>query len=105
MFRHRTISYFLLFGIVFTLISIPFLTGVVRPSFTLRHPYSLFYAFFFLPFEGLFNEIITSLARALWDNPTSHQLDCAAFLVILVFWSLIGMIVGIVSDLRGNQGG
>ena len=105
MFRHRAISYFLLFGIVFTLISIPYLTGVIRPSYTIRHPYALFYAFFFLPFEALFREIISSVAHALWESPAPHQLNLAAFFVVLLFWSLIGMVVGLVSDLRGNRGG
>src|SRR5437867_2962214 len=86
MLRSRTLSYFLIFGIVFTLLSIPFFTGMLHPSFTDRNAYALFYAFFELPITLVFSSVIRSLAECLWENPTVEQADLAQFYFSLTFW-------------------
>ncbi len=103
MLRSRTISYFLIFGIIFTLMSIPFFTGLLRPSFSERNPYALFYAFFELPVTLIFTSVFQSLAEAVWETPTIYQIDLMQFYISLAFWSLLGGIIGWISDVRGDQ--
>ena len=104
MFQNRAILYFIIFGIVFTLLSIPFFTGMMRPSFSERNPYALFYAFFNLPVTLPFKVVITSLASFIWDSPTIDQVDLTEFFVSLAFWSILGAIIGWVNGMRGNRG-
>ena len=105
MLRRRSILYFLLFGVIFTIISVPFLSLDIQPEFTVRNPYALFYAFFFLPIEAILHDVITWLAQNVWGEEWKRNLDTAGFFVIMVFWSLLGMLIGLVSDLRGNSEG
>ena len=102
MLRSRTVSHFFIFGISFTLLSIPFITGMLRPSFGERNPYALFYAFFELPVTLLFSRAIDSLAEAVWDTPAPDQIDLMQFFVSLAFWALLGATIGWIKDLRGN---
>lgn len=105
MLRRRTILYFLLFGVIFTLISVPFLSLDIQPEFTVRNPYALFYAFFFLPIEAMLHDVITWFARNAWGEEWTKHFDTARFLIVMMFWSLLGMVIGLVSDLRGNSEG
>ncbi len=98
MFSRRPITHLLLFALVFTAFSAPFLMGLMRPNFKERNPYSVFYAFFNLPVTLLFGNPIRSFAESLWDKPTKYQYDQAEFLVSLLFWSLVGMAVGFYRD-------
>jgi|SRR5713101_2085503 len=103
MLKTRTLSHFLIFGIVFTLISIPFFTGMLHPSFTERNAYALFYTAFELPVTLIFSDVIHSLAEWLWDTPTVDQVDLAQFYFSLAFWSVLGAIIGWIRDIRGDQ--
>jgi len=103
MLRSRTLYYFLIFVIVFTLLSIPFFTGMLHSLFTDRNAYALFYAFFELPITLIFSGVIRSLAEWLWDTPTVDQVDLAQFYFSLAFWSVLGAIIGWIRDIRGDQ--
>jgi len=83
--------------------SIPFITGLMRPSFHERNPYALFYAFFNLPVTFPLSGVISSLAESIWETPTVEQKDLMEFYVSLVCWSLVGAIIGWVSDVRGSR--
>ncbi len=103
MLKSRILSYFFIFGIIFTFISIPFFTGLLRPSFSERNPFALFYTFFELPITLFFNGVIRSLAEEVWDDPTIYQIDLMQFYFSLAVWCVIGAIFGLISDIRGNR--
>ncbi|HTK82955.1 MAG TPA: hypothetical protein VL633_11725 [Bacteroidota bacterium] len=104
MLRSRTLKFFFAFGLVFTLLSIPFISGMMRPSFSGKNPYALFYAFFDFPVTAIFGGLVKSLADSMWDDaPTLNQLDTMSFFVSLAFWSLLGAVIGWVNDMRGGR--
>ena len=103
MWRSRTIIFFLIFGVIFTLLSIPFITGMMHPTFSEKNPYALFYAFCNLPVTMLFGGAITSFAEAVWGSPTLDQRDIMEFFVSLAFWSLWGAIIGWINDMKGGK--
>lgn len=103
MLRSRTVIFFLSFGIVFTLLSIPFVSGLMRPSFSGKNPYALFYAFFNFPVTAIFGGAVKSIAESIWDTPTLDQRDMMEFFVSLTFWSLLGAVIGWVNDMRGGK--
>ncbi|HEV8537481.1 MAG TPA: hypothetical protein VGR15_01045 [Bacteroidota bacterium] len=103
MFGSRTVSYFLLFAVGFTFMSIPFFTGLLRPTFDTPNPYALFYAALNLPVTLLLEGVISWCAKAVWDLPTVEQVDLMQFFVCLAFWSVLGGLIGLKKDLRGDQ--
>ena len=105
MLDRRAVTYFLLFSIVFTVFSMPFILGMMRPTFKERNPYSIFYAFCNLPVTFLLGGLIHSLAESLWDVPTTHQLDLTEYFISLIFWSIAGMILGFYKGVREGQSG
>ena len=103
MLRSKTFILFLVFGIAFTLLSIPFISGMMRPSFGEKNPYALFYAFFNFPVTIVFGGAVTALSQAMWDAPTVEQRDLMEFFVSLAFWSLLGGVIGWIKDVRGGR--
>jgi hypothetical protein len=103
MLERRAVTYLLLFAIIFSAFSAPFLLGMMRPTFKERNPYSVFYAFCNLPVTFLLGGFIHSLSEYLWDVPTPHQFDLVEYVISLFFWSMVGMILGFYKDIREGK--
>lgn len=102
MFGTRTFKYFVTFGIVFSLLAIPFFMGLMRPAFGVQNPYALFFAFFNSPVTFLLSGVIRSLAEFVWDSPTIQQVDKMELFISVAFWSVFGGIIGWINDVRGG---
>ena len=100
MFRSRATSYFLGFGIILTMLSIPILMGLARPFFDMHNPYTLIYGLIDLPVTLVFQGVATSLAESVWDSPTMEQADLVLVIISVVFWSLVGVAVGKYADMK-----
>ena len=85
------------------MLSIPFLIGMMHPTFSEKNPYALFYAFCNFPVTMLFGGAITTFAKTIWETPTLDQRDMIEFFVSLAFWSLLGAVIGWISDIRGGK--
>ena len=105
MLRSRAFTYFLLFGISLTILSIPFLTGVMRPIFDTHNPYTVIYGFLNLPITFTFKGFISYLAHLYWDAPTESDLDLISVLVSIVFWAVMGFVLGMFADEKYGRKG
>ena len=105
MFRSRALSYFLLFGFSVTILSVPFFWGLMRPVFDTRNPYTVIYGFLNLPVTLLFKGFTFWIAQLVWDEPTLSQIDLVSVDVSVVFWALIGFVVGMFYDARHGMRG
>ena len=103
MLQYRAVTYFIMLAIVFSIFSIPFLVGIMRPTFSEGNPYSIFYAICNFPATFLLRDLIQSVASYLYDSPTTHQMDLSEYYVSVVVWSLVGAVWGFVKDLRGGD--
>ena len=104
MFRFRAFGHLLIFGIVFTVLSLPFIFGAMRPSFADNNPYAIFYSICNLPVTIFLTGTIKSFAEYLWVNPSLYQIDLAEYYVSVAFWSLFGFGFGIFKTIREGQG-
>lgn len=105
MLGHRTIVYFLIWGITATVAFLPFLFGMMRPSFNDGNPYSILISMFNFPVTFALGGVIEWVGTSLFGTPNGHQAVLAQFYVTLAFWSILGGIIGLVRDLNGNSGG
>ena len=104
MVRSRVVSYLLISAIVFTLLSLPFLTGMMRPTMAERNPYALFYSFLNFPVTYVLKDLIVSVAEIFWESPSTDQMDLIGIVFSGIFWSIVGSVVGFIVDLRSGQG-
>jgi hypothetical protein len=100
MFKSKAISYFFVFGFSVTILSIPFFWGLMRPVFDTRNPFTVIYGFLNFPVQLLFKGLINSIAETIWDNPTMSQVDIVSVDIGVMFWALVGYIVGLFGDFR-----
>ena len=105
MLGHRAIVYFLIWGIVATITFLPFLFGMMRPSFSDGNPYSILISMFNLPVTLVLGGAIEWVGSSLFGRPDGHQAVLAQFYVTVAFWSFLGGGIGLVRDLNGNSGG
>jgi hypothetical protein len=105
MFGHRSIVYFLIWGIVATVAFLPFLFGMMRPVFNDGNPYAIFISMFNLPVTFALGGVITWLGEYLFNAPDVQQAVIAQFYVTVAFWAILGGIYGLIRDLNGNSGG
>jgi hypothetical protein len=105
MLGSRTIVYFLIWGIVVTIVFLPFLFGMMRPSFNDGNPYSILISMFNFPVTFAFGGVIEWLRISLGGPPDGHQAVLAQFYVSAAFWSILGGVIGLVRDIRGNYKG
>ena len=104
MLRHRSITYFLLWGIGVTIAFLPFLFGMMLPSFIDRNPYSILFSMFNYPVTFALDGVISWLGEYLWNTPNRHQMVYSQFYVTVAFWSIFGGVLGLVRDLTGDRG-
>lgn len=100
MFRSRAVSYMFGFGVLLTVLSIPAIMGLARPMFDVHNPYALIYGLLCLPSNVLFQGPVADLAQYLWEAPSMEQTDLLFVFFSVVFWSLVGLVVGIVGDFK-----
>ena len=100
MFKTKAITYFFIFGFSATIMSIPFFWGIMRPVFDTRNPYTVIYGFLNLPVALLFKGVTISIAEWVWDIPTQTQIDLISVDIGVMFWALVGWLIGLRSDLR-----
>jgi hypothetical protein len=105
MFGHRTIVYSLIWGVVVTIAFLPFLFGMMTPSFNDGNPYSILISMFNLPVTFALGGVIEWLGTYLYQAPDGQQAVLAQFYVSVAFWSILGGTIGLVRDLNGNSGG
>jgi hypothetical protein len=105
MFGHRTVVYFLIWGIVATVVFLPFLFGMMRPSFSDGNPYSILISMFNFPVTFALGGVIDWVGSYLYQAPSGQEAVLAQFYVTVAFWSILGGIIGLVRDLNGNSGG
>lgn len=105
MLGHRVFVYFFMSGICLTIAFLPFLFGMMRPGFIDSNPYAIFFSMCNYPVTFALGDVIDWFAKYLWEAPNKHQLVLSQFYVSLAFWSIVGGVIGLVKDLRGNQGG
>ncbi|HLB00664.1 MAG TPA: hypothetical protein VJO14_04695 [Bacteroidota bacterium] len=104
MLRHRVITYFLIWGICVTVAYLPFLFGLMLPSFIDRHPYSIFFSMFNFPVTFALGEVIRWLGEYIWQAPDRYQKVLSQFYVTVAFWSILGGTIGLIRDLTGDRG-
>lgn len=104
MLERRTLLYPVVFSIVFTTASLPFLLGMMRPAFEDKNPYALLYSFFNYPATILLDGFVHWFTTEMWGYPTFPQLQMTTFFTQMIFWTLIGMIIGFYKDLREGSG-
>jgi len=104
MLSHRSITYFLLWGICVTIAFLPFLFGMMLPSFTDRNPYSLLFSMFNFPVTFALDGVINWLGKYLWQVPSGREMVLSQFYVTVAFWSIFGGVIGLVKDLTGDRG-
>jgi hypothetical protein len=92
-------------GIILTIAYLPFLFGMMLPGFIDRNPYAVFFSMCNFPVTFALGGVIDWLAEYIWEYPTRQNLVVSQFYVSVAFWAIFGGIVGLVKDLRGNQGG
>jgi len=100
MFKSKAISYFFVFGFSVTILSIPFFWGIMRPVFDSRNPFTVIYGFLIFPVHLLFNGLTLSIAEMVWDNPSLSQIDIVSVDLGVMFWALVGYVIGMMGDLR-----
>lgn len=100
MFRSRAMSYCFGFGIILVILSIPVMMGLARPLFDMDNPYTLIYGLVTLPVILLFQGFLSDLASAIWDSPSIAQLDLLSAIATIVFWSLMGIVLGKFNDYK-----
>lgn len=105
MMGHRSVVYFLVWGIVATVVFLPFLFGMMRPSFNDGNPYSILISMFNFPVTFALGSLIDWVGAYLFQSPDTHEVVLAQFYVTVAFWSILGGIIGLVRDLNGNSGG
>lgn len=105
MLGSRTIVYFLIWGVVVTIIFLPFLFGMMRPSFNDGNPYSILISMFNLPVTFALGGVIDWVGTQLQPATDGRHAVLAQFYVSVAFWSILGGIIGLVRDLNGNSGG
>lgn len=105
MLGHRTVVYTLIWGIIVTIAFLPFLFGMMRPSFTDGNPYSILFSMFNFPVTFALGGVIEWLGKYLYNSPDRQQAVFAQFYVTVAFWAIFGGIIGLVRDLNGNRGG
>jgi len=104
MLGHRTFTYFLLWGICVTIAYLPFLFGMMLPSFIDRNPYSILFSMFNLPVTFALDGVIKWLGEYLWKDPNGRQMVISQCYVTVAFWSIFGGILGLIKDLTGDRG-
>lgn len=104
MLGHRVIVYFLLWGIVVSIAFMPFLFGMMQPTFIDRHPYSILFSMFNFPVTFALGGVIDWLGEYLFRTPSREQLVLSQFYVTVAFWAIFGGIIGLVKDLNGDDG-
>jgi len=104
MFRHRSITYFLFWGIGVTIAFLPFLFGMMLPSFVDRNPYSLLFSMFNFPVTFALDGVIRWVGEIIWQTPSKYETVLSQFYVTVAFWSIFGGVVGLVRDLTGDRG-
>ena len=100
MFKSRAIAYFFYFGMAVTIISLPFFWGIMRPVFDTKNAFMVIYGVLNLPVTLLLKDFTWSIAQMIWDNPTVSQVDLITVDVSVIFWALVGFVVGIIADAR-----
>jgi len=105
MLGSRTIVYFLIWGLVVTIVFLPFLFGMMRPSFNDGNPYSILISMFNLPVTFALGGVIEWVGSFLSGAPDVHRATLAQFYVSVAFWSILGGIIGLAKDIKGNKGG
>ena len=105
MLGHRVFIYFFMGGMCLTIAFLPFLFGMMTPGFVDRNPYALFFSMCNLPVTFALGGLIDWLGKYLWEYPNREQLVLSQFYVSVAFWAILGGIIGLVKDLRGNRGG
>jgi hypothetical protein len=104
MLNHRVITYFLLWGICVSIAFLPFLFGMMLPSFIDRNPYSILFSMFNFPVTFALGDVIRWLGEYLWQSPNGRQQVFSQFYVTVAFWSIVGGVIGLVKDLTGDRG-
>ena len=103
MFKSKAISYFFVFGFSVTILSIPFFYGILRPVFDTRNPFTVIYGFLIFPVHLLFGGLTQTIAEMVWDNPSLAQLDVVSVDLGVMFWALVGYVVGLIGDFRRGE--
>jgi hypothetical protein len=97
--------YFLIWGVVVTIVFLPFLFGMMRPSFNDGNPYSILISMFNLPVTLTLGGVIEWVKANLSGATDPQKAVLAQFYVSVGFWSILGGIIGLIRDLNGNKGG
>ncbi len=100
MLERRSLLYPVIFFILYTIASLPFLLGMMKPAFEDKNPYALLYSFFNYPAAILLDDIIHWLTVEIWEYPTVLQLKIASFAAYAGFWSFVGLMIGFYKDYR-----
>lgn len=103
MFQYRAVTYFLIVGMIFTILSTPFIAGVLQPAMALQNPYVFMYAVVTLPVIFILRDVISWVADLFWDTPSPENVQVTGIWIAGLFWSLFGSVMGQYKDVREGR--
>jgi len=85
-------------GLAFTLISLPFILGILEPSIHEGNLYSYFYVLANMPVIMLFGPIAQLFEKSIFNKLDTYYSNLLFIILALIFWVLVSFIIAVFVD-------
>jgi uncharacterized membrane protein len=89
-------------GLMFFLISLPFISGLKNPSIHEGDLYSFLYVILNLPVIYVFGSLCDSIVNQMWSTPDLYRSNAVFIGFAHLFWILVAFVVGLIRDIIKN---
>jgi Na+/H+-translocating membrane pyrophosphatase len=90
-------------GLIFFLISMPFVLGLKNPSIHEGDLYSFLYVVLNLPVIYVFGSLCDSIVNHLWSTPDLYRSNAVFMVFAHLFWILFAFVVGVICDVANSS--
>jgi uncharacterized membrane protein len=90
-------------GLMFFLISLPFISGLKNPSIHEGGLYSFLYVILNLPVIYVFGSLCDSIVHHMWSTPDLYRSNTVFIAFAHLFWILVAFVAGLILDIVKNN--